>query len=105
MDIFELGSSIQSARLNKGLSQAQLCNAVRMARPTLSLLETGKLPEVGIRKIMEVLAQLGLELTLREAHSRPTLRDLQHENAQAIDLTQLPKRRRAPRKAKGKDVT
>lgn len=98
MDIFELGSAIQSARLNKGISQAQLCNAVRMARPTLSLLENGKLPEVGIRKVMEVLAQLGMELTLCEAHGRPTLRDLQRESAKVNDITQQPKRRRAPRK-------
>lgn len=98
MDIFELGSAIQSARLSKGISQAQLCGAVRMARPTLSLLENGKLPEVGIRKVMEVLAQLGMELTLCEAHARPTLRDLQRESATVKEITPYSKRRRAPRK-------
>lgn len=104
MNICELGAAIQVARLNKPITQAKLCEAVRISRPTLSLLETGKLPEVGIRKVMEVLEQLGLELTLKEARTRPTLRDLQreNENAKVAELTQRTIRKRAPRAPKDK---
>jgi HTH-type transcriptional regulator/antitoxin HipB len=104
MDIFELGSAIRSARLNMGISQAKLCDAVSMARPTLSLLENGKLPEVGIRKVMDILAQLGMELTLCESHGRPTLRDLQRESAKLKEITQQSKRQRAPRKPRSEVI-
>jgi HTH-type transcriptional regulator/antitoxin HipB len=102
MDIFELGLAVQAARLNKGITQAKLCAAVRIGRPTLSLFENGKLPEIGIRKVMELVEQLGMELTLIDAHGRPTLRDLQRENANSKvnALTKPTGRKRAPRVAK-----
>lgn len=98
MELDELGAAIRRARLNKGVTQEQLCNAVRISRTTLSLLENGKLPEIGINKVIEVLAQLGLEFSLREAHARPTLRELKAFNADPAILENTPIRQRASRR-------
>lgn len=98
MELHELGAAIRWARLNRGYTQEQICNAVRISRPTLSLLENGKLPEIGISKVIEVLAQLGLEISLREAHARPTLRELKAGNAGPAILENTPLRQRASRR-------
>lgn len=98
MELDQLGAAIRRARLNRGNTQEQLCTAVRISRPTLSLLENGKLPEIGINKVIEVLAQLGLELSLREAHARPTLRELKMRNADPAILENIPIRQRASRR-------
>ena len=39
-------------------------------------IENGKLPEIGIRKVMTICATLGLELTIKDASQRPTLQEL-----------------------------
>jgi hypothetical protein len=50
-----------------------------MSRVTLSRFENGKLPEIGIRKVMAICATLGLELTVKDASPRPTLQELINE--------------------------
>lgn len=100
MDLGEIGSLIRAQRLSKNLSQAAISNQVRISRPNLSQLENGKLPEIGIRKVMEVLEQLGLELTVREAHSRPTLRELAAERTKHLQsVNEQPIRKRANRRS------
>jgi hypothetical protein len=42
-------------------------------------LENGSLSELGIRKVIAICETLGLELDLKEASRRPTLRDLVKE--------------------------
>jgi transcriptional regulator with XRE-family HTH domain len=54
-----------------------------MSRATLSNLENGKLPELGLRKFIAICATLGLELELKEESLRPTLRDLVKEKTNA----------------------
>jgi HTH-type transcriptional regulator/antitoxin HipB len=100
MDLNEIGCLIRNQRLSKNLSQAAVSKVVRISRPKLSQLETGNLPEIGIRKVIEVLEQLGLELTVREAHSRPTLRELTTEQTKYItSLEEVPTRKRAKRRS------
>lgn len=97
MNIEELGKTIQTARLNKGISQAELSAAVRIARPTLSKLENGKLPELGMSKVMQICDQLGMEITVVIAHKRPTLNTLVEENLRGVSLGQTTTRRRVRR--------
>lgn len=98
MDIEEIGSFIRNRRLLKNLSQLAVSERVRISRPNLSQLENGRLPEIGIRKVMEVLEQLGLELTIREAHARPTLQELAAQRNEYIHaMTDKPARKRAKR--------
>jgi|SRR5690606_6490627 len=81
MNIEQIGAYIREQRLAQNLPQETVSRRVGISRSTLSQLENGNLPEIGIRKVMEVLAQLGLELTVRQAHQRPTLRELAEEQS------------------------
>ena len=65
MRIQELGSEIRKARLAQGLTQAELAARTGLSRETLSLLENGLLRELGVRKVLNVLAKLGLGLVVQ----------------------------------------
>lgn len=75
-DIQEIGEELYRRRKMLGLSQQQVAGANGMSRVTLSRFENGKLPEIGIRKVMTICATLGLELTIKDASQRPTLQEL-----------------------------
>jgi len=81
-ELSEIGEMLYARRKALGLSQLQVASANGMSRVTLSRLENGKLPELGIRKVMAICATLGLELALKEASQRPTLRELVAEREQ-----------------------
>lgn len=83
MDMIDLGQVILAKRKKLKMSQFALASSNGMSRATISSLENGKLPELGIRKVMAICAALGLELELKEASLRPTLRDLVKENTRA----------------------
>jgi HTH-type transcriptional regulator / antitoxin HipB len=78
-DIQEIGELLYRRRKTLGLSQQQVASANGMSRVTLSRFENGKLPEIGIRKVMAICATLGLELTVKDASPRPTLQELINE--------------------------
>lgn len=78
-DIQEIGELLYRRRKTLGLSQQQVASANGMSRVTLSRFENGKLPEIGIRKVMAICATLGLELTVKDASQRPTLQELINE--------------------------
>ena len=79
VDIEEVGEQLRARRRALGMSQTDVAALNRINRVTLSRLENGKLPEIGIRKGMAICATLGLELTLKVASQRPTLQDLVNE--------------------------
>ena len=79
VDIEEVGEQLRAWRRALGMSQTDVAALNRINRVTLSRLENGKLPEIGIRKVMAICATLGLELTLKVASQRPTLQDLVNE--------------------------
>src|SRR5690242_14035110 len=60
MELEEIGHEIRRSRLSRGLSQAQLAEAVHISRTTLNQLENGTLNDLGIRKVQALLDQLGL---------------------------------------------
>jgi HTH-type transcriptional regulator/antitoxin HipB len=80
MNMNEFGPQIQLRRKKMGMTQATLAKSNRMSRATISNLENGKLPELGLRKFLALCATLGLTIELKEANPRPTLRDLVKEN-------------------------
>jgi HTH-type transcriptional regulator/antitoxin HipB len=80
MNMNELGPKIQLRRKKLGMTQAILAKSNRMSRATISNLENGKLPELGLRKFLAICSTLGLAIELKEENSRPTLRDLVKEN-------------------------
>jgi transcriptional regulator with XRE-family HTH domain len=79
--MLRLGTRIRQARKEKKLTQAQLASMAGIARKTLSQIETGTVPDIGIRKVERMLEVLGLELTVRPIGAPPTLEELQKENA------------------------
>ena len=79
--MLDLGIKIRQARKEKRLTQAQLAELAGIARKTLSQIENGTVPDIGIRKVERTLEVLGLELTVRPAGAPPTLEELQKENA------------------------
>lgn len=67
MRLQELGYEIRRARLERGLTQAQLATAARLSRTTLNQLENGLFPDLGVRKVVAILETLGLDLSVQPA--------------------------------------
>lgn len=70
MRIHELGQAIRKARRARNLTQARLAKTVGISRETLNLLESGLVRDLGIRKVLAVLDELELTMTV-EPISRP----------------------------------
>lgn len=70
MYFMDLGSRVRTARLGRGLTQAQLAQASGISRVTLNQLEGGTLRDLGFAKVAMVLSQLGLELHIDERRAR-----------------------------------
>ena len=70
MRIHELGHAVRNARRARNLTQAQVAKIAGISRETLNLLESGLVRDLGIRKVLAVLEELGLALTV-EPIGRP----------------------------------
>lgn len=79
MNMIEIGTSIRDARTRRKLTQEQLAEMLGMSRATISGIETGKVLEVGVRKLMALCAALGLEVCVAQRHGYPTLQELRKE--------------------------
>jgi|GEM_PF-627812 len=66
MRIEELGQEFRRARLERELTQAELARAAGISRETLNRLESGLVSDLGLRKVLAVADQLGLDLTLEK---------------------------------------
>lgn len=84
IDLDELGKSIRTRRTQLGLSREQLAEASGISRARIEALENARLGEIGVQNLGRVLNAVGLDLRVTELNrSRPTLEDLQRENAKA----------------------
>jgi len=84
LQLSTLAEQIALRRKSMRLSQAALAQKARVSRATLDALENGRLGELGYAKVTNILAALGLELTIQEANTRrPTLEELM--NAEGHD--------------------
>jgi transcriptional regulator with XRE-family HTH domain len=83
MDMEEIGQLICKARKSRKLSQGSLGQQLGMSRATISGIENGTVPEIGIRKILSICRALGLELLAQEKTKRPTLQQLLNEQHHA----------------------
>ena len=57
-----MGAEIRAARLSRGLTQARLAAEAGVSRKTLNLLENGRVGDLGVRKVLALLEELGVEL-------------------------------------------
>lgn len=77
--LFEIGEQIRKARKARKLSQAELAKSLGMSRTTIGQIENGTIQEIGVRKLIRVMAFLNLELRVRPAGRPPTLDELRDE--------------------------
>lgn len=74
--MYELGALIKKLRKDAGLTQAELAARHRMSRATISGIENGTINEIGIRKVMAIVEELGYVLTAIPQRRRLTLDEL-----------------------------
>jgi len=79
----ELGEAVAAKRKALKLSQSEVASRTGLTRETLVRLERGQLSEFGSRKLLAVLAVLGLELTFTEVGAAGTLDELRRERGGA----------------------
>jgi transcriptional regulator with XRE-family HTH domain len=75
----ELGEAVAAKRKALKLSQSEVANRTGLTRETLVRFERGQLSEFGSRKLLAVLAVLGLEISFTEVGRSGTLEELRRE--------------------------
>lgn len=75
----ELGAAVATKRRLLGLKQGDVAARAGVAQESLSRFERGKLAEFGSRKLLAVLAVLGMELELTEVGRAGSLDELRRE--------------------------
>ena len=79
----ELGAAVAERRRALGLQQGEVAARTGLSQASLSRFERGKVAEFGSRKLLSVLAVLGLELSLAEIGSAGSLDELRRERSGA----------------------
>ncbi|MBK9656127.1 MAG: XRE family transcriptional regulator [Rhodanobacteraceae bacterium] len=79
----ELGASVAERRRALGLQQGEVAARTGLSQASLSRFERGKVAEFGSRKLLSVLAVLGMELSLAEIGAAGSLDELRRERSGA----------------------
>jgi HTH-type transcriptional regulator/antitoxin HipB len=79
----ELGEAVATRRKALKMSQSDVASGSGITRESLVRFERGQLTEFGSRKLLAVLAVLGLELTFTEVGMSGTLDELRRERGGA----------------------
>jgi transcriptional regulator with XRE-family HTH domain len=79
----ELGASVALRRQALGLQQGVVAAQAGITAETLSRFERGRAAEFGARKLLAVLAVLGMELEFQAIGQSGTLDELRRERGQA----------------------
>lgn len=77
--LIELGEAVATRRRSLGLKQGDVAALAGVSQETLSRFERGRLAEFGSRKLLFVLAALGMELDFAETRASGSLDDLRRE--------------------------
>lgn len=79
----ELGRAVAEQRRRLRLRQGQVANQAGLTQESLSRFEHGQLSELGSRKLLALLAVLGLELNFSEVGTSGSLDELRRERGKA----------------------
>ena len=79
----ELGAAVAERRRALGLQQGEVAARTGLSQASLSRFERGKVAEFGSRKLLSVLAVLGMELSLSEIGAAGSLDELRRERSGA----------------------
>lgn len=77
--VLELGEAVATRRRALGLKQGDVAARAGIPQETLSRFERGKVAEFGSRKLMAVLAVLGMEVQFAEMGTSGSLDELRRE--------------------------
>lgn len=66
----EIGHEVRVARLAKKMTQADLAQAVGLSRITVNQIESGACPDLGVRKLLNLLEVLGMDVSVKKRTSR-----------------------------------
>lgn len=77
--IFELGQAIALRRRSLGLKQGDVARQAGVAQEMLSRFERGRCAEFGSRKLLAVVAVLGMEIQFVETIASGSLDELRRE--------------------------
>ena len=77
--LVEVGEAVAARRRSLGLKQGAVAANAGISQETLSRFERGNVAEFGSRKLLAVLAVLGMELQISETITSGSLDDLRHE--------------------------
>jgi len=77
--VLELGEAVAARRRSLGLKQGDVAARAGLSQEALSRFERGKLAEFGSRKLLAVLAVLGMELQFTEMGASGSLDELRLE--------------------------
>ena len=77
--VLEVGEAVVARRRSLGLKQGDVAVRAGVPQETLSRFERGKLAEFGSRKLLAVLAALGMELQFVEMEASGSLDELRRE--------------------------
>lgn len=77
--LLELGEALAERRRSLGLKQGEVAARAGVPQETLSRFERGKLAEFGSRKLLAVLAVLGMELQFVAVGTSGSLDELRRE--------------------------
>jgi transcriptional regulator with XRE-family HTH domain len=84
LDLDDIAEAVLAERKRHGLTQHRLAAQARVSRDLIAKLETGRLPELGVKKLLRILHALGLDLRVTTLNlKRPTLEDLRAEDGTA----------------------
>ena len=86
MNFFELGQSLKEARIRQQLTQGELAERTGVSLSSISGFERGILAEIGVVKLLQLFAAVGLELNTRPAGQRRTLDDARQEQRVGLGL-------------------
>ena len=76
MNLIDIGHAVSARRAELGLTQAQLAHLSGLSRHTLVGLENGTLSDLGVNRVGQVLAVLGLDSTAPDTQARRKKRGL-----------------------------
>jgi len=65
LNLLELGNNVKQLRKEKHITQEQLSKMANISRATLSKLENGKIAQVSIVTLNDILNHLGYELDIQ----------------------------------------
>lgn len=81
--LLEIGEEVAARRRSLGLKQGDVAARAGISQELLSRFERGKSAEFGSRKLLAVLAVLGMELQLIETGASGSLDELRRERGGA----------------------